>query len=396
MSKLNSVLFNLVHKNNLIYNTCWEDPRIDREALELNSASTVAMITSAGCNALDYVLAGAGKIHTVDLNPKQNALLELKLAAARGLSYDEFFEWFGNGKFYKAERVYQQELRKFLSPSAQAIWDGQIKYFSGSGWRPSFYFHGTSGFFARLVNFYLDNIVCARELMNLFLGATNLSVQRTIYYQQLKPVFWTKLIQWLVSRDVTLALLGVPLAQRKQVEQYSHNGIRGFIESCLDQVFGNIPFQDNYFWRVYLTGRYSKSCCPQYLTKEGYTTLREGGWEKITIHTKSMSEFLNGTKDEISHFVLLDHMDWLNTHLKPELEIEWQAIFNRAREGARIIWRSGGREVDFVDGIKVMLRGRPTLVGKCLQYNHEKAKMLHERDRVHTYGSFYIADVCTA
>lgn len=42
-------------------------------------------ITSAGCNALDYVLQEPEHDFAVDLNPAQNALLELKLAAIRGL-----------------------------------------------------------------------------------------------------------------------------------------------------------------------------------------------------------------------------------------------------------------------------------------------------------------------
>lgn len=47
-------VFNLVHGNNLVYNTCWEDPRLDRVALELTPGDNLLVITSAGCNALDY------------------------------------------------------------------------------------------------------------------------------------------------------------------------------------------------------------------------------------------------------------------------------------------------------------------------------------------------------
>ena len=39
------------------------------------------MITSAGCNALDYVLNSPERIDCVDLNPHQTALIDLKLAA---------------------------------------------------------------------------------------------------------------------------------------------------------------------------------------------------------------------------------------------------------------------------------------------------------------------------
>ena len=49
-------MFNMVHGNNLVYNTCWEDPRLDRIALGLGSDDNVMVITSAGCNALDYAL----------------------------------------------------------------------------------------------------------------------------------------------------------------------------------------------------------------------------------------------------------------------------------------------------------------------------------------------------
>ena len=56
-------VFKFVHGNNLVYNTCWEDPRLDRQALELTSQDRVMVITSAGCNALDYLLAGAGHVY---------------------------------------------------------------------------------------------------------------------------------------------------------------------------------------------------------------------------------------------------------------------------------------------------------------------------------------------
>ncbi len=64
--------------------------RLDRQALELKSTDRVLVITSAGCNALDYVLAGAGQVYAVDMNPRQNALLELKLSGIRNLQYEDF------------------------------------------------------------------------------------------------------------------------------------------------------------------------------------------------------------------------------------------------------------------------------------------------------------------
>ena len=40
--RINTRIFKAVHGKNLIYNTCWEDPALDRVALQLQSHDTVA------------------------------------------------------------------------------------------------------------------------------------------------------------------------------------------------------------------------------------------------------------------------------------------------------------------------------------------------------------------
>ncbi|MCU0982993.1 MAG: BtaA family protein, partial [Pirellulaceae bacterium] len=104
-------VFRLVHSRHLVYNTCWEDPRLDRIALALRPSDRLVMITSAGCNALDYALLGPSRIDAVDVNPRQNALLELKIAALRRLEFEDFFALFGDGRLANVQRVYQLQLR---------------------------------------------------------------------------------------------------------------------------------------------------------------------------------------------------------------------------------------------------------------------------------------------
>src|SRR5215813_1397630 len=97
-------VFSHVHGGQLIYNTSWEDPRIDRQLLKLDGNSRVVMITSAGCNALDYLLDGPAEIHAVDVNFRQNALLELKLAMIRRNHFADFFEMFGIGSHNESKQ----------------------------------------------------------------------------------------------------------------------------------------------------------------------------------------------------------------------------------------------------------------------------------------------------
>ncbi len=136
-------IFNSVHRNNLVYNTCWEDPRLDRIALEFGPDDNVLVITSAGCNALDYAITGPNHVYAVDMNPRQNALLDLKKQAIQQLEFDDFFSLFGEGRFPGIRKVYEQKLRRGLPGWSQAFWDRKIKWFDNR--RKSFYFSGTTG-----------------------------------------------------------------------------------------------------------------------------------------------------------------------------------------------------------------------------------------------------------
>ena len=93
---LDQKVFDAIYSRSLVYNTCWEDPAVDRQALQLTSNDTILVITSAGCNTLDYALQAPRRIHAVDANPRQTALLELKIAGIRGLDFEDFFLLFGH------------------------------------------------------------------------------------------------------------------------------------------------------------------------------------------------------------------------------------------------------------------------------------------------------------
>ena len=81
---VSSRVFKFVHGNNLVYNTCWEDPRLDRTALKIGPTDNILVITSAGCNALDYALCEPQHVFAVDMNPRQNATLLVIRHWARG------------------------------------------------------------------------------------------------------------------------------------------------------------------------------------------------------------------------------------------------------------------------------------------------------------------------
>jgi S-adenosylmethionine-diacylglycerol 3-amino-3-carboxypropyl transferase len=392
---ISNLCFNVVHRSNLVYNTCWEDPRLDRQALELGPDDTVAMITSAGCNALDYALLGPRRILTIDVNPRQNALLELKMAGIRRLAFDDFFRLFGDGRHPQAAQLFADVLRPELSPRSRRYWDGHIAFFTGQAGRPSFYFHGTSGTFAWLINRYIDRIAKVRPDVERLLDARTLEAQQALY-AEMHGRFWKGLLRWVLGKDLALSLLGVPRPQRQQIDRTYPGGVRRFIEDRIQAVLTKLPLRDNYFWRVYLTGRYTAECCPEYLKRDNFERLKAGLVDRVRPYTGTLLHFLEQYRGKISRFVLLDHMDWLSTNNRPVLQAQWQALLERAAPQTRILWRSGGLDVDFIDPLEVRVKRRPQRLGELLHYHRELARDLHAQDRVHTYGSFYIADLSAA
>jgi len=384
-------VFNAVHRNNLVYNTCWEDPRLDREALEFGEHDHVMVITSAGCNALDYALCNPATVNAVDMNPRQNALLQLKIAGIRRLNFDDFFKMFGEGRLPGVRQVYESRLRQDLDDWSRAFWDRKIKFFDNP--RKTFYYRGTSGAFARLMRVYIEKVIKVRPSVDRLVNAKSIEEQQRIYDTELRERFWTGLVKFAINRDTTLSMLGVPKAQRRQIEQTYEGGIFKFVRDCVETVFTKLPLSDNYFWRVYLNGCYTRECCPEYLTEEGYSRLRGGLVDRVTTHSCSVQSFLERTGLPISKFILLDHMDWLSDKFFPLLESEWQAIVDRAAPGSRIIWRSGGLRTDFIDQVQIRRDDRLVRLNELLTYRTELSDRLHPLDRVHTYGSFYIADL---
>ncbi len=288
--RIDQSVFNAIYARSLVYNTCWEDPAVDRLALELGPADTLLVITSAGCNVLDYAIAGPRRIHAVDANPRQTALLELKLAGIRHLGFDDFFALFGTGAHPEFRDIYAEALRRDLSPFARGFWDERQHWFAQD--KGGFYFQGLAGTVARAFRAYLRVRPRLAEGVAELFQARALNDQRAIYEGRVEPLLWGPGLNWTLSRQLTMSMLGVPYAQRRQVQAQHHQGVAGFIRDAIGYVFRDLPVWTNYFWSVYIHGRYSADCCPEYLKRDNFAALKAGLADRIVPHTSTLTEFL--------------------------------------------------------------------------------------------------------
>jgi S-adenosylmethionine-diacylglycerol 3-amino-3-carboxypropyl transferase len=387
--RFDQAVFDAIYSRALVYNACWEDPAVDRLALGIGPEDTMLVITSAGCNVLDYALNGPRRVHAVDANPRQNALLELKLAGIRRLQFDDFFAVFGTGYHPQFCDLYREALRDELTPFARSFWDRRTRWFGNP--RGSFYYHGLSGTAARLFRAYLKVRPRLAAGIAELLETRCLDDQRRIFDTRVQPLIWTRGVNWTLSRQLTMSLLGVPHPQRKEVQKQHERGVAGFVRESVEYVFRQLPLWTNYFWSVYVRGRYSETCCPEYLKRENFAALKGGLADCIRLHTATVTEFLSAGDEPISKFVLLDHMDWMSCYYPDALAEEWSYILARARARARIIFRSAHAAPAYLHRLELG-RERRTL-SDYLTFHKALSADLQRMDRVHTYGGFHVADV---
>lgn len=381
MSKIKSWIFDQLHGNKLLYNTCWEDPRCDRKLLNIKQDSRIVMITSAGDNALEYLLDNPEEIHAVDVNYRQNALLELKRSVFKNANHEILFKYFGDGALPEYNDFYQKYLRDSLPEYVQKYWDKHIKYFKGRGLRKSFYYRGTSGLLAFLLRNYFAAKKKIKGNVEQLLESKTIQEQ-IIFYSMVEERIFNPMMRMVLNNHYTMSLAGVPDAQQSLIQGSYAGGNVEYIQQSLRSVFTKLKVSDNYFYQVYYRGYYTKDSCPEYLKSNNYSTL--GKLEKrLKTHTNTLSGFLKENPGQYSHFILLDHQDWLAAHDVAALEEEWRLILANSRSGTRILLRSAATKIDFF----------PDFIQDKITFKEELMEAVHKEDRVGTYASVYLGVV---
>ncbi|MEM6723223.1 MAG: BtaA family protein, partial [Bacteroidota bacterium] len=334
-----------------------------------------------GCNALDYLLDKPSAVHAIDLNARQNALLELKKVAIDQLSHDQLFQLFGEGRYDQVKALYHSTLRANLPSYAQDYWDKKIRYFNGRGLRKSFYFFGTSGILAFLMRGYFNLRPRLKRLVQDLFEAPTLQVQEQIY-ASIEPLLFSHPVKWLSNRHFMLALAGVPRAQRQLLIADYPGGVGAYLTDAFRHIFIRLPIQENYFYSLYWKGHYEEQRCPNYLKAAHYEDLKPR-LDQLKVYTTSISAFLQDHPGAYSHYVLLDHQEWFASYQKEALEEEWQLILKNSQPGTKILIRSAATQIDFF----------PDFVLEKVSFEKELTQQLHTEDRVGMYGSVYLGTV---
>jgi len=356
----------------IVFNMSWEDPEMDRRALGVGPGDTVLSISSAGCNPLNFLCQSPDKLITIDGNPAQNALVELKLAAIRTLDHATVFDIFAARRPSIVSKVYRARLRPSLSPRARAFWDKNL-------WmvHRGLYEFGKMGLATRIVRLVLPLIGISKKHVEQFFELRSLEDQQAMYRKYVEPRLWGPVAQRLCESRWFMYLCGVHPRQLELVD--GRHGIYAYVKERIEYVLTKVPICDNYFLSVTVTGRFRGNHVPPYLLEENFETLRNN-LDRVTVVNGWLGPYLDTQPPHSIHkFNLLDIFDWMT----PELfERTLRSVLRAAAPGARLIYRSGSYELP-----------PPASIRRHLHHHAELSKELLAIDRSGTYGSFYLFSV---
>ncbi|KXS16212.1 hypothetical protein M427DRAFT_69527 [Gonapodya prolifera JEL478] len=358
-----------------LYAFAWEDPRTDIEALNLQPDDRMMVITSGGCNALEYVIKGIGRIHCVDMNPCQNNMLELKLAALSSLDYADFWQLFGEGYHPRFRSLLDSHLSPYLSSHALQYWK------TNSGFSNLFK-TGGSGMAVRVFQM-VSRIGRLKKHVLAMCEAETLEEQKQIWAEKIRPVFLSNvLIKVLDNPKFHWVALGVPPRQMAMLLEEGTSS--EYIIDTIDPVIEQTHLKtDNYFYYSCLMMKYNKQSCPTYLKEDGFNELKNNPskLDAIQIHTDSIVNVLN-TKvqaEELTKVILMDHLDWFDRAM---LMDELTALTPKVKTGGQVFWRSAAK-YPWYNAVFEELGYEV----KAIQIRQPGSTCI---DRVNMYASFYV------
>lgn len=364
----------------LVYPQIWEDPVVDMEAMALAPGHHIVAIASGGCNILSYLTAAPVKITGVDLNTAHIALNRLKHAGLRYLSREDYHSLFINAATARNVRIFDLQLARHL--------DGETRrYWTARDWR------GRRRIAAFATGFYrtglLGRFIASGHVLARALGgnpariaqAGSLAEQREIFEREIRPLFQRPLVRKLLDRRAALFGLGIPPAQYEALSE--GRAMHEVIEERLERLACGFDLKDNYFaWQAFNRGYASGGSgpLPPYLDADNFEVLRGRIGDVRILNASLTSHLAAQPAHSVDRFVLLDAQDWMGD---ADLGALWQEITRTARSGARVIFRTAGRET--------ILPGRiaPEILEQW-DYMEEASSAFTVRDRSAIYGGFHL------
>lgn len=308
------------------YSSINEDSISEIRALNIKNSDRVLCITGSGSRTLDLLTQNPKEIISIDINPSQNYLLELKMTAIHEFDYEDFIRFVGLEKdAQRLEKYYR--VSHLLSNPAKKFWDNNQRLI-----RKGVVYQGQWEKYFRLLAVALK-IIKSEELKKLFNYKT-LEEQRKVWNEEWDTLLWRVFLKTISSRICWKYLFRDPAFFRYVPKNFS---IFRYLHARFNNGAANVQFNQSPFASILMKGKLEIGVeLPPHLVKSNYKILRSN-LQRVSPITASLLEYLsNEASEKFDSFSLSDITSYTNPC---EYENLYQNILRHSKEGASICER---------------------------------------------------------
>lgn len=306
------------------YSSANEDGRTERRALgEPLNGGRALCITGSGARALDLLVAEPECVVSIDFNPTQNHLLELKMAAMRAMEYEEYLAFLGLSACRRRRETYRR-LRGALSAEARGFWNRHAMRID----RGVIYCGRWEGYLHTMARVFHS---VKGDVIRGILESADLEEQSRRWQAATAGRGWRTLMRLVSLRSIWRHVVrepGIELIPNRV-------DVAAVIDRRLAAAARRHLFRDCAFGWLILTGRYGGDALPCHLERCHFDMIKQR-LGAVRILTGPLHDHLQRTSDRYHAFSVSDFGSYAPPAAYRSI---WRGMQRTAQPGARVCER---------------------------------------------------------
>jgi S-adenosylmethionine-diacylglycerol 3-amino-3-carboxypropyl transferase len=334
--------------NKIYYSSVNEDSTSEYRALRIQPTDRILCITGSGARPLDLLVKSPGEVVSIDLNPLQNFLFELKLAALKHFEYDEFLDFLGITNRRNRIAAYKK-IRSSLSFNVRGYWDRHQ-----SDIHHGVFYTGNWEKYFRILSLYLQ--ATRKKMLTALFSCSSIEKQEEVWNTQWENPVWRTFLRSVSMRAVWRYFLRDPGFYMYVPADFS---IYRYLHGRLIRASLHILLKESPFALILFNGKLSENgALPPHLQRQHYESL-QSQIDRIKVKNVSLSSI--DTSRDVGTFDAFSLSDFSSYTDIKEYEKCWEAIGKRSSAGARICERQFLVKRDIPDQVKNIFIRDPEL-----------------------------------
>lgn len=298
-----------------------EDWRTEAKALDIKKDHHVVCITASGDRPLNLLDLEPAKITSIDANPHQNHLLELKRSALRTLDFDTYLDFLGVTN-QKAKKLMPRKLYEDLPEESKNFWVKQMKAVE----KGIIYQGEVEKVCKRIAQFI--RIVRGYKVCRLT-AFDDIYQQREFVAKTWDKPFWRKIFKIALNPKYSSLYIDDP-GLYAHVKPGMNPG--EYIYDRMTESLYNFLAKENPLFSLFLNGYVMPSAFAPHMIKESAMRIKSR-LDKLETVTSNMIDYLeNAPKESIDRFSFSDIASYMD-----------EASFNRMLRAMRKCAKPGAR-----------------------------------------------------